>query len=375
MINIIHFISDANIGGAGTLLCSQIKNTDTKRFRISVALPQRSALSERLLPLPCTLIRCEHGADASFSLASLVEDYRIIRERRPDIVHSHASLSSRVAATMLGIPCRIFTRHCTVAPVGALRSALTAPLIGAATRMLSTSVIATSRSARDGLTDMGCDPKMIDTVINGAEPLEILCPSQRERIRRSMGIEESDFVISMVARLEGCKGHATFIRAAAACCRRYEGLRFLIVGDGSQRQGLESEVERLGLSEHVIFTGFVKNVSEIFNITDLNVNCSLGTETSCLALSEGMSLGIPCIASDFSGNSYIVRSGENGLLFPVGDHEALAACIIRMYLDRELYARCSEGSRKRFREELNAVAMTERMMSIYQREYKKRAVL
>ena len=50
------------------------------------------------------------------------------------------------------------------------------------------------------------------------------------------------------------------------------------------------------------------------NITDINVNCSIGTETSSLALSEGMSLGVPAVVSDFGGNP-MIRDGRNGFVF------------------------------------------------------------
>lgn len=93
------------------------------------------------------------------------------------------------------------------------------------------------------------------------------------------------------------------------------------------------------------------------NITDINVNCSVGTETSSLALSEGMSLGIPAIVSDYPGNLYMVRDGINGIVYKQGDYRALARAVERLMSDRELYLRLSRNSRLRFDSELNAAKM------------------
>jgi glycosyltransferase involved in cell wall biosynthesis len=94
------------------------------------------------------------------------------------------------------------------------------------------------------------------------------------------------------------------------------------------------------------------------NITDINVNCSIGTETSCLALSEGMSLGIPAIASDYSGNKYIVKNKVNGLIFSQKDHIALAKSILLLVNDKKLYSYLSQNAKNRFINELNAERMT-----------------
>jgi glycosyltransferase involved in cell wall biosynthesis len=98
---------------------------------------------------------------------------------------------------------------------------------------------------------------------------------------------------------------------------------------------------------------------------DVNVNCSVGTETSSLALSEGMSLGIPAIVSDYGGNPYMVRHGINGLVCPQGDSLALAEAIERLSREKTLYTRLSRQARLRFAEELNAEAMTKKTEKLY----------
>ena len=119
----------------------------------------------------------------------------------------------------------------------------------------------------------------------------------------------------------------------------------------------------------MIFTGEVRDVEPYVNLFDAAVNCSVGTETSCLALSEAMSLGIPCIASDFGGNPELVREGENGFLFPVGDSYALAERIERLRNSAPLYRKLARGAEKRFAKDLNARGMAGKYDELYRRLY------
>ncbi len=371
MIKLLHFISDTNIGGAGRLLCNQIKNMDGSEFDISVALPRQSRLIGALSSLSCRVIECEHGANTSFDTGGIIESYRIIKQARPDIVHSHASLSSRIAATACRVPTRIFTRHCSFPITDIAKNAVIKALNGAANSLFSTSIIAVSESARRDLISTGCDSKRITTVINGVEPIRLISELEKECLRQTLGIDESHFVIGIFARLESYKGHRTLLEAAAICKRYYPQFRFLIVGDGSESNELKRYVQKLGIADTVHFTGFCDDVAPFFNLIDLNVNCSYGTDTSSLSLSEGMSLGIPSIASDYPGNLYMVKNGVNGLIFPQNNPRALAMEIIRMYCDKELYEICKVGAYKRYKDELNARAMTEKMLDFYRKEYKK----
>ena len=371
MIKLIHFITDTNIGGAGRLLCNQIKNMASSEFDIFVALPCKSALIGELSRLKCKIIELKYGSDASFDRKSVTEDYKIIKDLCPDIVHSHASLSSRIAATACRVPTRIFTRHCSFPMSNLSKNPLVKALSGAANSLFSTSILAVSESARCDLIDSGCDKKRITTIINGVNPIRTISESEKMYLCERLGIEKGNFTIGIFARLEKYKGHKTLLEAAAICKKYYPNFRFLIVGDGTQRGALEEYATRLGVADIVYFTGFCEDVAPLFNIIDLNVNCSFGTETSSLALSEGMSLGIPAVVSDYPGNTHMVKNAENGLVFPQNNPRALAMEIIRMYRDRELYEACRIGAYKRYKEEFNARAMTEKMLDFYRKEYQK----
>lgn len=368
-IRILHFITDTNIGGAGRLLCNQIKNMNTDEFEIFVALPQNSSLMGELALLPCETVPLSGSADRSFNLSDVGECLGVIKKVKPDIVHSHSSLSSRISASLLSMPCRVFTRHCTFPLSPIMTSPISKLVIGGVNSLLSTSIIAVAEAAKNDLIATGCNERSIHTIINGVEPIEVISEDEKEFVRSRYGIRGGDFVIGIFARLESYKGHSDLLRAARICKRYYSNFRFLIVGDGTLMGELKELAVKLGVDEMCLFVGFCRDVTPLFNIIDVNANCSFGTETSSLSLSEGMSLGIPAVASDFGGNTYMVKNAENGLIYPKQNAEALAMALIRLYRDKELYKKCSAGAYRRYREELNARSMTEKMMEFYRQEY------
>ena len=98
---------------------------------------------------------------------------------------------------------------------------------------------------------------------------------------------------------------------------------------------------------------------------DVNLNCSIGTETSSLALSEGMSLGVPCIATTFGGNPYMVTDGKNGFLVPERDPAAMAEKICALIDDPALRQKLSAGALAAYAEKFTASAMTRQLEDMY----------
>ena len=366
MIKILHFLTDTNIGGAGNLLIQQISRMDNKEFDFTVALPKGSKLINKL---PCKIIECKYGADRSLSIKSIIESTKIIKSSKPDIVHSHGSLSSRIAATLLNIPCRVFTRHCAPAIPKYMKNSFAKRCFGKTNSILSSSIIAVSPYTKMHLIELGCDENKITTVMNGCAPLRRLNEDEKLDLRQKYGLENDTFVISIVARLEKGKGHSTLIESAKICKDKYPNFHFLIVGTGSFEENLRDYANKLCIESIVHFTGFCDDIATIFNITDVNVNCSYESETASLSICEGMSLGIPTVASNIGGNPYMVKSGENGLIFPAQNSNALADALIRLYTDKALYKKCSLGAQMRYSAELNGEIMCKKMKDFYLREY------
>ena len=366
-MKIIEAISDTNIGGAGILLLNRLKHTDRKKYVSIVVLPKNSALKPRLEKLGIETVETQYGMDKSFSIRSVIEYIDIIKRINPDIVNSHGCLSSRMAAKICNVPVKICTRHC-VYPVIPICKKFKV-LIGAFNSCLSDRFIAVAFAAKDNLLEMGVARKKISVIINGAESLEKYSEIEKERIKNELLIPNDIPVLGICARLEACKDHECFFKALKILKSKKIKFVALVIGEGSLRKHLEELCKEYGLSRYVIFTGFIENVSPYINITDIVINCSVGTETSSLALSEGMSLAKPAIVSNYGGNPYMVKNGVNGFVYESSDYHSLAECIERLCMNRELYEKMSHESYKRFKQELNAENMTKKTNKLYDALY------
>ena len=369
-MKIIHILTDSNVGGAGILLENLLKHTSLPKEDITVALPRGAAMAERYASCGVGVEEMNICPDRSFSPRDLPYLTSFLRERKPDILHTHAALGARWAAFRAGVPLRLATRHCAY-PVSRINSSLPLRLLRRATdRALTHLTVATAYAAEENLCKLGIPRKKILLIRNGAEPLAEYSYAERAERREALGISQDAFVVGAVGRLVPVKGHMTLLSAARILLSRHTGYRFLLVGGGEEEERLRRAALAPPLRGRVIFTGEVRDTAPYVNLFDVAVNCSVGTETSCLALSEAMSIGLPCIASDFGGNPELVHEGENGLLFPVGDAAALAACIERLREDSALRHRLSVGAKKRFLACLNAEAMAREYDALYRRLFR-----
>ncbi|MDR0405750.1 MAG: glycosyltransferase, partial [Clostridiales bacterium] len=111
MIKLVHAISDSNIGGAGRYLLTYLANCDRDRFSVSVLLPAGSRLTAEIEALGFRTFPIEGLAEASASFRAVPAITAVLRREQPDLVHTHAALSARVAARIAGVKKIVYTRH------------------------------------------------------------------------------------------------------------------------------------------------------------------------------------------------------------------------------------------------------------------------
>jgi glycosyltransferase involved in cell wall biosynthesis len=118
-----------------------------------------------------------------------------------------------------------------------------------------------------------------------------------------------------------------------------------LAGDGDEREALEARAHELGLDGRVRFLGSLPRdeVLALFRRADAAL-LSSAWENFPHTLVEALAVGTPAIATDVGGVPEIVTDGENGLLVPAGDPDALAAAIRRFTGDEELRARLTAAA-------------------------------
>ncbi len=361
-----HVLTDRNIGGAGRWLLNYLKHHNRERFDVWVVLPDDSALYSAVTALDVAVIPLKDMEDKSFDKKAQKPLYELFKEEKPDIVHTHASLTARMAAKQAKVPKIINTKHCMEGAPGSLPKKIARRALN---KWYSDIIIAVSKAVKHSMIAGGTDPKQIVTIYNGIDAIEPISLVERKEILLSYGGDPLKKAVGIVARLEEVKDHKTFLLAAQEILKHREDMTFYIIGDGSLKAALEEEARTLGIYDHVIFTGFIKDVEKIEAALDLNVITSKH-EALCLSVIESMSVGIPAVGTDSGGVNEVIRHGENGYLIPVGDWEALAERITEVFSDEERYQKLANHAKTWVRENFTARKMTSRIERLYLEEGK-----
>lgn len=364
MINVLQISSDTNIGGAGKCILTYLKHRDAKSFNVAVVLPANSLLKPMVEALGVRVFEVDAMADKSLDAKAVRMLLAVFREFRPDIVHTHASMSARIAARIYGAKI-VYTRHSVFPPSPRLTKGIGKALCGLANNMSADKIIAVAEAAKQNITDIGVDERKIDVVLNGVEPLRSFSPDEITALRKEYGVPDGYKCAAIVARLNEVKGHKYFVDAAGKVIKAGIKAKFFIAGTGDTADKIRAQIIEHGLEKDVVMLGFLDNVEPLMNLIDVQVNCSFGTEATSLSLLEGMSLGKPAVVTDFGGNPGVISDGVNGYIIPVRDSDALCDRLTRLFGDEKLYREMCKNSKAVFAEKFTADKYAANIEEIY----------
>lgn len=182
-----------------------------------------------------------------------------------------------------------------------------------------------------------------------------------ERRRNVLAHLEGKTVVGHVGELHHAhKGQGTIIEAASIVRESRPELRFVLVGEGRDRDRLRGAAAGLG---NVELVGFVDNVEDYLAAFDVFVYPSL-FEGLGSTLLDAMAFGLPIVASNVGGIPEVVEDGVNGLLIPPGRPDELASALVRLVDDATLRASMARENRARAAQ-FTAARMADAYEAIY----------
>ncbi len=262
-------------------------------------------------------------------LKAIWKIYRIIRQEKPSIVHTHtakAGTVGRLAALLAGVPIIIHTFHGHTFD-GYFSRSLTFffKKIEQALAIFSTRIIAISPKQKYDLTEKYriAPPHKVDVIRLGFE-LERLQHVQKSATwRTTLGIRDSDFILGIVGRLVPIKNIAMGIEVVQRLHEHKKAYHLCIIGDGPERHSLEQLSLAKGLNGYVHFLGWKTDIEEIYRNIDILLLTSINEGTP-VAIVEAMACGVPVVATDVGGVADMIRHGQNGLLVRSGETRDMA---------------------------------------------------
>lgn len=149
-------------------------------------------------------------------------------------------------------------------------------------------------------------------------------PSQEEKraLRRAMELPENALVLIYAAEFSSRKNQKMLISAMP----ELPNAVLLLPGRGALLEDCRTLAQQKGVADRVRFPGFTSNIEQYYRAADLCVSSSR-SEGLPFNVMEAMACGLPAVLSDVNGHEDLVRSGENGLLFPYDDQNAFIRAV------------------------------------------------
>lgn len=298
-----------------------------------------TVLFPRFLALPGLLRRLD---GISMAVCTLRLMRRLERERGVGVIDAHFAYPCGYAAVRLGrwlrLPVTITLRGTESRH---LRDKTLRPRVLEAVRS-ATRVFSVSGSLRQLMLDAGVPATQISVVGNGVDLARFRRIEQNEA-RAALGLKAEGPVLVSVGGLVERKGFHRVIELLPELLVRFPGLHYLVVGgpspEGDMSAKLREQVARLGLCEHVTFTGGLLpdrlhvplSAADVFVLSTRN-------EGWANVFLEAMACGLPVVTTDVGGNAEVVCLRELGTIVPFGDaaalREAIAEALVSLW-DRE----------------------------------------
>jgi glycosyltransferase involved in cell wall biosynthesis len=374
------------VSGAERVLLTILENLDRNRFELVVSCPEETELArlvhERDVPVvPFPHLEARFTWNPVLFIRYLVSYWRAIREfrkspalRTADIIHANnlrAGLLASFAAIGTRIPV-IWHLHDILKthPISTVIRCI-------AVSMTTVSVISVSQATANGFRGRlfaTAQSPILTTVLYNSVDGKRFRPDlvERQRIRQTLGLKDSQFVFAMVGQLTPRKGQMETIRAFSTVSKTISHALLLIIGaplfNDDQRYAnlLHSTVEKLGLTGRVLFLGQRSDISALLNAAD-GVVINSKREPFGLIVLEALAAGKPVIAARVDGIPELVDNEITGLLVPAGDHHALASALCRLSRDPQLCAALSSNGQQLVRNGFTHASYIESLEEFYRR--------
>ena len=287
------------------------------------------------------------------AIASLVCQVRAVR---PDVLYSNGVKSHLLTAVISP-----FVAHPVVWHVrDFVASRRISMILFTAARLMRVKVIANSRAVAEEWWVRGIRATVVH---NGFQPLACV-PHER-----SCGSSLRFLAVGILAPWKG------FERILQACAGLPESLNWNLIvcgdeiyetdGHRGERTRLERIATNLGIANRVNFVGMVHDLGPFWREADVFIHASIRPEPFGRVVAEAMSAGIPTVAVDAGGIPEIVRDGIDGILYPMGDVEALRSAILKLADAPNKRYQMGVAGRKRIANEFSIDAKVAEIESVF----------
>ena len=307
-LRVLHVIGSTGIGGAERHVLDLCIRQQAENCVVSVALPQRGALSDKLTQ--AGIAWHVFGRGGRFNPVTLFRLKRVIAAVQPHLVHAHMPRSIEMVARVRVDTPLVATAHNIVKKLRPFARC--------------DAVICVSQQVYDSLIALGFDAGHAVVVHNSIVP-PVKPLNERAASRAELGWDGA-IILLCVARLVPAKGQIFAINAMPNLLAFEPNLKLVIVGAGGDEFALKKASNALGLGANVAFLGARHDVPQLLHAADIYLQPSI-KEGFCIAFLEAMSAGLPCIGTRTGAIPDMLASPNLGILVDPADSAAIELAV------------------------------------------------
>ena len=294
----------------------------------------------------------------NFNMVSKASEI-IRKEGKFDVIHAHDWLVATSAKTLkqaFGIP--------VVATIHATEAGRNSGIHDEAQRYINdtewlltyeaTEVIVNSNFMKGHVQGLfGLPFDKINVVPNGINITNFNGIERDYEFRRQYAMDNEKIILFM-GRLVYEKGVQHLISAMPKILSNYNDAKLIVAGKGGMLDDLRGQVDAMGLSSKVYFTGYLnaKQVQKMYKCADVAVFPSTYEPFGIVAL-EAMLAGVPTVVSDVGGLNEIVDHGINGMKAYAGNPNSIADSVLSILYDGKLANNIAKNAKAKVKEEFN----------------------
>ena len=347
------------IGGGENQLLGLIRNLDRDLYNPITVCPDAGEFSDKLkkLGVPvhiCHLPGWRKAGAYPFRLLAAARLSKLAREHHIHLVHT-SDLWLNYYAWRVG-------RSLAIPAISHVRNLLQPEHVQKHLFHRFDRIIAISKRIREPLVSGGILTEKIEVIYNGIDLSEFDADDSAGVLQR-----DDKHLVGLIGRIEPFKRQKEFVRIAAEVLETCQDVGFLIIGDPPEGRSaylreVQRAVEEYNISDHVVFTGYRRDMPNVLASLNMVVTLSAGS-----IIMEAMASGLPVIGTDIASTSEIIQNNVTGLLLPQDDTHAVSEAIIRLLKDRKMRGEMGKSGRKRAEKLFDERETTRLVEAIYRK--------
>lgn len=172
------------------------------------------------------------------------------------------------------------------------------------------------------------------------------------------------YLVGNVGRFAEQKGMEYFIDSYPLIKKKTDKIKYILIGDGEDKDKMAHQINKLGIQDDIIFLGFRRDVQNVLLQIDLLVLSSLW-EGLPLTPIEGFSVGKTAVATAVDGTVEIIEDGKNGFLIPPKDSKAIAEKVLYLFKHPEEQRQFEEEAYQTFEKEFSFEQFSKNILDYY----------